>query len=210
MLRRRGRPIMRTAAIVGTASVVGGSVAHHQQQKYAAQDARPLPPGTGTAVRTAPAAACGGRPDGRADQDGPAPHPRDPHRRGVRGQESPDPGHLRSAPIDAVFARRRGRVNGPRSVSCALSGHVGTALTLRRTPGDGGRNSGLCGHASSAGSPVPTADVDDDVDRAQPVERRERAAAQVRRGRVGDGLARAPVQGRYERSRRAGGEDTQV
>ena len=35
---RRGRPIMRTAAIVGTASVVSGSVQHHQQQKYAAQD----------------------------------------------------------------------------------------------------------------------------------------------------------------------------
>jgi hypothetical protein len=31
---------MRTAAIVGTASVVGGSVAHHQQQKYADQDAQ--------------------------------------------------------------------------------------------------------------------------------------------------------------------------
>jgi hypothetical protein len=30
---------MRTAAIVGTASVVGGAVSHHQQQKYAAQDA---------------------------------------------------------------------------------------------------------------------------------------------------------------------------
>jgi type II secretory pathway component PulL len=36
---RRGRPILRTAAIVGTASVVGGAVQHHQQQKYAAQDA---------------------------------------------------------------------------------------------------------------------------------------------------------------------------
>ena len=35
---RRGRPILRTAAIVGTASVVSGSVQHHQQQKYAAQD----------------------------------------------------------------------------------------------------------------------------------------------------------------------------
>ena len=35
---RRGRPIMRTAAIVGTASAVSGSVQHHQQQKYAAQD----------------------------------------------------------------------------------------------------------------------------------------------------------------------------
>ena len=31
---------MRTAAIVGTASVVSGSVAHHQQQKYADQDAQ--------------------------------------------------------------------------------------------------------------------------------------------------------------------------
>jgi hypothetical protein len=35
---RRGRPILRTAAIVGTASAVSGSVQHHQQQKYAAQD----------------------------------------------------------------------------------------------------------------------------------------------------------------------------
>ena len=35
---RRGRPILRTAAIVGTASVVSGSVAHHQQEKYARQD----------------------------------------------------------------------------------------------------------------------------------------------------------------------------
>ncbi|HEY5155020.1 MAG TPA: SHOCT domain-containing protein [Acidimicrobiales bacterium] len=31
---------MRTAAIVGTASVVSGSVAHHQSQKYASQDAQ--------------------------------------------------------------------------------------------------------------------------------------------------------------------------
>jgi Short C-terminal domain len=30
---------MRTAAIVGTASVVSGSVQHHQQQKYANQEA---------------------------------------------------------------------------------------------------------------------------------------------------------------------------
>jgi hypothetical protein len=36
---RRGRPILRTAAIVGTASAVGGAVSHHQQQKYAQQDA---------------------------------------------------------------------------------------------------------------------------------------------------------------------------
>jgi hypothetical protein len=36
---RRGRPILRTAAVVGTAAVVSGSVQHHQQQKYAAQDA---------------------------------------------------------------------------------------------------------------------------------------------------------------------------
>ncbi len=37
-LMRRGRPIMRTAAVVGTASAVSGRVQHHQQEKYAAQD----------------------------------------------------------------------------------------------------------------------------------------------------------------------------
>ena len=36
---RRGRPILRTAAVVGTATAVSGAVAHHQQEKYAAQDA---------------------------------------------------------------------------------------------------------------------------------------------------------------------------
>jgi hypothetical protein len=36
---RRGRPLLRTAAVVGTASAVAGGVQHHQQQKYAAQDA---------------------------------------------------------------------------------------------------------------------------------------------------------------------------
>jgi hypothetical protein len=35
---RRGRPILRTAAIVGTASAVSGRVQHHQQEKYAEQD----------------------------------------------------------------------------------------------------------------------------------------------------------------------------
>ena len=30
---------MRAAAVVGTAAVVSGSVQHHQQEKYAAQDA---------------------------------------------------------------------------------------------------------------------------------------------------------------------------
>ena len=39
-MMRRGRPILRTAAIVGTASAVSGSVQHRQQQKYAAQDAQ--------------------------------------------------------------------------------------------------------------------------------------------------------------------------
>jgi hypothetical protein len=34
---------MRTAAIVGTASAVGGEVSQHQQQKYAAQDAAAQP-----------------------------------------------------------------------------------------------------------------------------------------------------------------------
>ncbi len=36
---RRGRPLLRTAAVVGTATAVSGGIAHHQQQKYAAQDA---------------------------------------------------------------------------------------------------------------------------------------------------------------------------
>jgi hypothetical protein len=36
---RRGRPLLRTAAVVGTATAVSGGVAHHQQQKYAQQDA---------------------------------------------------------------------------------------------------------------------------------------------------------------------------
>ena len=41
MLRRRpiARRAVRTAAVVGTATVVAGSVSHHQQQKYAQQDA---------------------------------------------------------------------------------------------------------------------------------------------------------------------------
>ena len=42
-MMRRGRPLLRTAAVVGTASVVAGSVSHHQQQKYAAQDAAAQP-----------------------------------------------------------------------------------------------------------------------------------------------------------------------
>ena len=41
---RRGRPLLRTAAVVGTASAVGGAVSHHQQQKYAQQDAEQYAP----------------------------------------------------------------------------------------------------------------------------------------------------------------------
>lgn len=37
---RRGRPILRTAAIVGTATAVSGGVQRRQQQKYASQDAQ--------------------------------------------------------------------------------------------------------------------------------------------------------------------------
>jgi Short C-terminal domain len=36
---RRGRPLLRTAAVVGTATAVSGGVRHHQDQKYAQQDA---------------------------------------------------------------------------------------------------------------------------------------------------------------------------
>ena len=95
MLRRRGRPIMRTAAIVGTASAVGGSVSHHQQQKYAAQDAQAAAPAAGRA-RVRPGTAAPGRAGHhrRADAAGAAPQPGHPHRRGVLGQEGADPRHL--------------------------------------------------------------------------------------------------------------------
>ena len=53
---RRGRPILRTAAIVGTASAVGGAVSHHQQQKYAAQDAAQQQPAPQYVEAPAPAA----------------------------------------------------------------------------------------------------------------------------------------------------------
>jgi hypothetical protein len=36
---RRGRPLLRTAAVVGTATAVSGGVRRHQEQKYANQDA---------------------------------------------------------------------------------------------------------------------------------------------------------------------------
>ena len=39
MMRRRGRPLLRTAAVVGTATAVSGGVRHHQDQKYAQQEA---------------------------------------------------------------------------------------------------------------------------------------------------------------------------
>lgn len=37
---RRGRPLLRTAAVVGTATAVSGGVQRHQQQKYGQQDAQ--------------------------------------------------------------------------------------------------------------------------------------------------------------------------
>ena len=55
---RRGRPILRTAAIMGTATAVSGAVSHHQQQKYAAQDAEQYaqqPPQYAPAPAAAPA-----------------------------------------------------------------------------------------------------------------------------------------------------------
>src|SRR5262245_57077766 len=39
VMLRRGRPILRTAAIAGTAAAVSGGIQHHQQEKYAAQEA---------------------------------------------------------------------------------------------------------------------------------------------------------------------------
>ena len=40
---RRGRPILRTAAIMGTATAVSGAVSHRQQERYARQDAEAQP-----------------------------------------------------------------------------------------------------------------------------------------------------------------------
>ncbi len=40
---RRGRPILRTAAIMGTATAVSGAVSHRQQARYARQDAEAEP-----------------------------------------------------------------------------------------------------------------------------------------------------------------------
>jgi hypothetical protein len=46
MMRRRrvGRPIVRTAVVVGTATAVSGAMAHHQQQKWEAQAAQQQAP----------------------------------------------------------------------------------------------------------------------------------------------------------------------
>jgi hypothetical protein len=49
------RGMARTAAVVGTASVVAGSVNHHQQQKYAQQDAQAQAQAQQAPVAAAPA-----------------------------------------------------------------------------------------------------------------------------------------------------------
>ena len=36
---RRGRPLLRTAAVVGTATAVSGRVQHRQQERYSQQEA---------------------------------------------------------------------------------------------------------------------------------------------------------------------------
>jgi hypothetical protein len=60
---RRGRPILRTAAIVGTASAVSGRVQHHQQEKYAAQDAEAQQQAYEQQAAAAPAPATSGGTD---------------------------------------------------------------------------------------------------------------------------------------------------
>ena len=61
---RRGRPILRTAAVVGTA----GAVSHHQQQKYAAQDQAQYDQQQAAAEPAAPApAAAPAEPDMNAE-----------------------------------------------------------------------------------------------------------------------------------------------
>jgi hypothetical protein len=52
--------MVRTAAVVGTATVVAGSVNRHQQQKYAQQDAAAQPAPEPQYAEAAPAPAAGG------------------------------------------------------------------------------------------------------------------------------------------------------
>jgi hypothetical protein len=65
---RRGRPILRTAAIVGTASAVSGSVQHHQQQKYAAQEQQQYEEQQQQYAQQAPAPAPAAPADGGLDE----------------------------------------------------------------------------------------------------------------------------------------------
>jgi hypothetical protein len=62
MLRRRpiARTVARTAVVAGTASVVAGGVRHHQEQKYAAQEAAAAPPQPEVVYAEAPAPAPAG------------------------------------------------------------------------------------------------------------------------------------------------------
>ena len=46
-MRRRGPGLVRTAAVVGTASAVSGRVANRQQQRFAGRDAQQQPPPAG-------------------------------------------------------------------------------------------------------------------------------------------------------------------
>jgi hypothetical protein len=39
MMRRRGRPLMRAAAVTAVVAGTAGAVSHHQEQKYANQEA---------------------------------------------------------------------------------------------------------------------------------------------------------------------------
>ena len=96
---RRGRPILRTAAIVGTASAVGGAVSHHQQQKYAAQDAEAQQQQYAEQAPQQPAAAPA-QPDitDRAHAARAAALAGDPHRRGVLRQEGATARDLRTVP----------------------------------------------------------------------------------------------------------------
>jgi hypothetical protein len=65
---RRGRPILRTAAIVGTASAVSGRVQHHQQEKYAEQDQQRYEEQQQQYAQQAPAPAPAAPADGGLDE----------------------------------------------------------------------------------------------------------------------------------------------
>ena len=120
---RRGRPIMRTAAVVGTAAVVSGSGPAPPAAEVRRAGRRGAAAGHEQQPRsrscTSRLRARRARHERRADAARAAARPGHPHRRGVRGEEGPDPRDLSSP------RRPTGRadsVAGPRAAPRRLRG----------------------------------------------------------------------------------------